>query len=91
MRLHRMHPGALLDAIDMCQPVQCGRCGRIYDLGKVEVLHRYLDCTLFRSPCCKQQVDTRCEDAPGWTSQVDYIRIDKSLIEDSFYMSRGAY
>jgi len=32
--------------------VICNRCGKIYDLTKVEVTHRFHDCTQFTTPCC---------------------------------------
>jgi hypothetical protein len=47
------------DIDDMTSPVRCGRCNAIYDLGKVKVIHRYADCTLFTTPCCNQNVDER--------------------------------
>lgn len=60
---------------DMFQPVRCLRCQGLYDLGTVEITHRYSDCTLWRTPCCKQAVDDRGE--TGWKSFQDYQRLNK--------------
>ncbi len=43
----------------MLVPVKCNRCGKIYDLCGVEVIHRHQDCTLYTTPCCNQNVDDR--------------------------------
>jgi hypothetical protein len=86
MRPRGVHPALLASALEMTSPVQCGRCGGIYDLGTVEIVDRYLDCSAWRAPCCKAYVDSRCEDAPGWTSQIDYVKIDKSEIMDSAFI-----
>lgn len=67
---------------DMFKPVQCGRCRSVYDIGKVTIAARYLDCTTWRTPCCDQLVDDRCEYAPGWTSQIDYTVIDKDTFNE---------
>ena len=61
---------------DMFKPVRC-RCGQIYDIGKVDIAARYTDCTMWRTPCCNQLADDRCEYAPGWTSIAWYTVIDK--------------
>ena len=47
---------------DMTRPVRC-RCGRIYDLGKVTVTGRWLDCSTWTTPCCKVTADDR---KPPW-------------------------
>lgn len=61
---------------DMMFPVRCLRCHRgVYDLAKVTITARYLDCSVWRTPCCDQSVDDRGE--TGWTSRKDYERIDK--------------
>ena len=44
---------------DMASPVVCAHCGKVYDLQRVQVIHRYGDCTLFRTPCCGKQADDR--------------------------------
>lgn len=68
-----------LDQIaDMFQPVRCLRCHTgVYDLGRVTVTARYLDCSVWRTPCCDQSVDDRGE--TGWTLRKDYERIDKDF------------
>jgi len=35
--------------------VICNHCGSVYDLKKVEVKHRYSDCTEFITPCCNYE------------------------------------
>lgn len=57
---------------NMTSPVRCAHCGRIYDLGKVTVLQRYLDCSVWKTPCCRVMVDDR---GPGW-GRHDYDVID---------------
>lgn len=57
----------------MLVPVECLRCGEVYDLCSVnDIVHRYQDCTLYRSPCCKALVDDR-----EWKSSPDIRRINK--------------
>ncbi len=62
----------------MFAPVRC-TCGTVYDMGKVEVTGRYLDCTLWRAPCCGRQVDDRGE--TGWKTTQDYHRLSREEIE----------
>jgi hypothetical protein len=58
------------------QLVRCLHCGGTYDLGKVTVVARYTDCSVWRTPCCDLTVDDRGE--TGWKSKRDYERIDES-------------
>lgn len=51
-------------------PVQCTRCGGVYDLGTVAVTARYADCSQWQSPCCNRTSDDR-----EWKSLPDYRRI----------------
>lgn len=63
---------------DTTSPVLCSFCGRIYDLGKVEVTGRYADATVFVTPCCNRQADDR-----GWKGHPDYrelVRRDGRLV-----------
>ncbi len=62
---------------DMFSPVRC-TCGRIYDLGKVEVTARYTDCSMWKAPCCGRPADDRGE--TGWKSTKDYYPIDKGEV-----------
>lgn len=39
--------------------VKCCHCNSIYDITKVEVIHRFADCSVFKTPCCNLQVDDR--------------------------------
>jgi hypothetical protein len=59
----------------MMVPVRCCRCSKVYDLCDVKsenIIHRYSDCTLYKSPCCNQTVDDR-----EWKSSPDIIKLDK--------------
>jgi hypothetical protein len=47
------------DPREMLRPVRCAHCGRVYDLGRVETIARYADCTLYKTPCCGRTVDDR--------------------------------
>lgn len=60
---------------DMFKPVRC-TCGKIYDLGTVEVKGRYADCSTWNAPCCGRYADDRGE--TGWKSTQDYTVIDKA-------------
>ena len=62
------------DAVNqMFSPVRCAYCGQIYDLGKVTVTARYVDCSVWKAPCCGITVDDRGE--TGWKSKKDYYPI----------------
>jgi hypothetical protein len=56
----------------MFYPVRCTHCRKIYDAGKVEVTARYLDCSVWTSPCCGLTVDDRGQ---GWKSRPDIEEI----------------
>lgn len=43
----------------MGSPVQCLRCGEVYDLQLVIVTARYADCSCYTTPCCGRAVDDR--------------------------------
>lgn len=43
----------------MASYVQCTHCGRRYDIGRVTVIARYAECTVFTAPCCGRTVDDR--------------------------------
>jgi hypothetical protein len=47
----------------MHSPVKCSHCGKLYDLGTVEVVQRYLDCSMWHCPGCNLLVDDR---KPPW-------------------------
>lgn len=53
--------------------VRCTHCNTIYSLGDdvKEVIARYADCDVFRSPCCNRIVDSR-----PWKTFPDYERVD---------------
>lgn len=56
----------------MTFPVRCNHCRRIYDLGTVTVTARYVDCSMWKSPCCGLLVDDR---GVGWKSRADYTEL----------------
>jgi hypothetical protein len=43
----------------MAEPVRCRRCGQVYDLQDVVITQRYIDCSMYRTPCCDREVDDR--------------------------------
>lgn len=51
------------DTSGMLAPARCLRCGHVHDASKVEPTARYADCTVWRCPRCKAQIDDR---AGGW-------------------------
>jgi len=57
----------------MRDPARCRWCGRTYDLAAVTVTARYVDCSMWRAPCCGTVVDDRGE--TGWKSIQDYERL----------------
>lgn len=59
-------------------PVRCYFCNGVYDLSTVEVTARYLDCSVWKAPCCKVTVDDRGES--GWGRKC-YTRIDQAGYE----------
>lgn len=54
----------------MLIPVQCNHCGKPYDLCETEVIHRYADCTLYKTPCCNRTADDR-----EWKSCPDFTKL----------------
>ncbi|BBX87907.1 hypothetical protein MAUB_57800 [Mycolicibacterium aubagnense] len=63
-----------IDAIrGMSSPARCTHCGQVYDLGTVTVTQRYVDCSVWTSPCCHRTVDDR---GSGWKSLPDIERLD---------------
>lgn len=61
------------DISEMTMPVRCTHCQGVYDLGTVTVTGRYLDCSVWRSPCCGLTVDDR--GGTGWAAWADYVRL----------------
>ncbi len=62
-----------LEIDQMTSPVRCNHCGRIYDLGKVTVEARYLDCSVWKCPHCSVTVDDRT-----WKSRPDFAYIPRA-------------
>lgn len=69
-----VHPVDPAEVAGMFSPVRCV-CGRIYDMGKVEVTARYADCSMWKAPCCGRTADDRY--GTGWSSVKHYDVIDK--------------
>jgi hypothetical protein len=63
------------DVGEMTSPVRCRHCGKVYDLGRVEIVSRRLDCSVWHCPGCNLQVDDRGES--GWTGRKDYDRLER--------------
>lgn len=68
----------------MFSPARCAYCQGVYDLGMVDVIARYADCSVWKSPCCGITVDDRGE--TGWKSKRDYYPLDR----DGREIRRGA-
>lgn len=64
-----------VDVASMTSPVRCLRCYRgVYDLGTITVTARYLDCSVWRTPCCGVEVDSRGASG-GWGTRADYEHV----------------
>lgn len=57
--------------------VKCNFCNSIYDLTKVTVSHRFMDCDSYVTPCCGANADTR-----EYKSFKDFERITNSHITE---------
>lgn len=57
----------------MIWPVRCLHCDTVYDGADVEVLARYADCSVWKSPCCNRRVDDR-----QWKSLPDIEPLHRS-------------
>lgn len=55
----------------MMWPMKCRWCRCIHDAGKVEVVQRYLDCSVWRCPGCGVLIDDRTEAWGGSAFRVD--------------------
>lgn len=69
-----IHDNMMFESYDitgMLVPVICNHCGKVYDLCGGNVIHRYADCTVYETPCCKIMVDDR-----EYKSMPDYKRIN---------------
>lgn len=61
------------DLSKMLDPMRCMRCHQVFDGGAVEVVARYADCTVFKTPCCGAVVDDR---PVGWGGSVRRLNRD---------------
>lgn len=60
----------------MLAPVRCNHCRTVYDLGNVETVARYADCTVYKTPCCGRTVDDRERDGMFGTATPAFTRVD---------------
>lgn len=68
---------------EMMSPVRC-TCGSVYDLAAVEVTGRYVDCSVWRAPCCGREADDRGE--TGWKTIKDYTPLSREDVERGYRM-----
>lgn len=61
-------------ARDMSWPARCRHCGNIHDAGKVEVVQRYADCSVWRCPNCTVLIDDRPPSWGGCATGPDVVR-----------------
>ena len=59
---------------EMHSPVRCMHCRSVYNLGHVLVTARYLDCSVWTSPCCGHP---SIDDRP-WVRDRHYREITKA-------------
>lgn len=59
----------------MRSPVRCLHCKVIYDMGAVQIVTRYLDCSTWHCPGCRLLVDDRC--LAGWGGRRDIERVER--------------
>ena len=67
---------ALEPVEQMTSPVICNHCNMVYDLAAGKVVHRYMDCTQYRTPCCNKLADDRM-----WVSFPSFKKFDASKFE----------
>ncbi len=65
------------DMGDMLSPVRCRHCHGVYDLAKVEIVGRHLDCSIWHCPGCNLQIDDRGESGSSMWGRKQYDRIEK--------------
>lgn len=57
---------------DMLVPVICRHCNKAYDLAAVHSLSRFVDCDVYKTPCCGILADTR-----EYKSYPDFRKIER--------------
>lgn len=50
---------------------RCLRCNHVHDVGDVEIVQRYADCTTWKCPNCKSVIDDRPK---GWGGSAERVR-----------------
>ena len=61
-------------ADEMSWPARCRHCHHVHDAGKVEVVQRYSDCSVWRCPNCKTLIDDRPVQWGGSETGPDVVR-----------------
>lgn len=74
----RRNPFAVDPAViaGMFHPVRCTRCHHVHDGGKVEVIARYADCSVWKCPGCGSSIDDR---PIGWGGSAEQINRDGTV------------
>jgi hypothetical protein len=67
----------------MHDPVRCLHCRTVYDMAAVQIVQRYSDCSVWRCPGCRLQVDDRC--LTGWGGRRDIERIHPRGLDSPGY------
>lgn len=63
---------------EMLSPARCRHCAKVYDLAKVVIVGRYLDCSVWHCPGCDLQVDDRGEHGDSAWGRSHYDRIERA-------------
>ena len=63
--------------------VKCQYCNAVYNLYAVEVIARYADAMVFKSPCCHKEVDDR-----EWKSLSDFEEVTQEYANKQFIAKR---
>lgn len=72
----------------MGAPVECARCGGIYDLQAVVRIARYSDCDVWVCPHCNATMDNR-GNGVGPTGLVNYFVLDENGFRPREYLFDG--
>lgn len=70
-----------MKAAEMSYPARCRHCTHIHDAGKVEVVQRYTDCSVWRCPNCRVLIDDRPVSWGGSMVGQEVVRWEQQLEE----------
>jgi hypothetical protein len=65
---------------DMSAPFECMICHKIHDAGKVEVLQRYMDCSMWKCPHCNATINDRPIGWGGSARPVDKMSTNRMVL-----------